>query len=221
MRTGKSMWLAAALAAVSLSGHATLVGSTAGGVLTMTDSFNAAAGQCSYIGFVNGSCVSGTTQSPDGYMQMGSGIQATSATAGFSFSTYPFTTQNSNVTVSFWYSTGLKKDAVFTFAGIDHPLYGVGNNAINPGANTTASSEDEFFTITVPNLASGSYSLLWSAGTGTMRTLKIDDLSLTVTPIASQVTAVPEPETYAMLLAGMGLIGAVVRRRKNDVASGG
>jgi hypothetical protein len=29
------------------------------------------------------------------------------------------------------------------------------------------------------------------------------------------VTAVPEPETYAMLLAGLGLMGAVARRRKN------
>lgn len=28
------------------------------------------------------------------------------------------------------------------------------------------------------------------------------------------VTAVPEPETYAMLLAGMGLVGAMARRRK-------
>ena len=28
------------------------------------------------------------------------------------------------------------------------------------------------------------------------------------------VTAVPEPETYAMLLAGLGLIGAVARRRR-------
>lgn len=29
-----------------------------------------------------------------------------------------------------------------------------------------------------------------------------------------QVTAVPEPETYAMLLAGLGLVGFVARRRK-------
>lgn len=29
------------------------------------------------------------------------------------------------------------------------------------------------------------------------------------------VTAVPEPETYAMLLAGMGIMGAVVRRRQS------
>jgi hypothetical protein len=31
--------------------------------------------------------------------------------------------------------------------------------------------------------------------------------------------AVPEPETYAMLLAGLGLMGAVVRRRSNRKAS--
>jgi hypothetical protein len=30
-----------------------------------------------------------------------------------------------------------------------------------------------------------------------------------------QVTAVPEPETYAMLLAGLGLMGTIARRRKS------
>lgn len=33
--------------------------------------------------------------------------------------------------------------------------------------------------------------------------------------IALKVVAVPEPETYAMLLAGLGLIGFVARRRKS------
>jgi hypothetical protein len=32
-------------------------------------------------------------------------------------------------------------------------------------------------------------------------------------PLAS-VNAVPEPETYAMMLAGLGLMGALVRRRR-------
>ena len=32
------------------------------------------------------------------------------------------------------------------------------------------------------------------------------------------VSAVPEPETYAMLLAGLGLVGAMVRRRKAKAA---
>ncbi|PTR05196.1 putative secreted protein with PEP-CTERM sorting signal/MYXO-CTERM domain-containing protein, partial [Nitrosospira sp. Nsp5] len=30
----------------------------------------------------------------------------------------------------------------------------------------------------------------------------------------SGVSVVPEPETYAMLLAGLGLVGAMARRRK-------
>lgn len=41
-------------------------------------------------------------------------------------------------------------------------------------------------------------------------TLQGDTLNFTV-------TAVPEPETYAMLLAGLGLMGAVARRRRNKV----
>ncbi|MEF7617179.1 FxDxF family PEP-CTERM protein [Aquincola sp. MAHUQ-54] len=34
--------------------------------------------------------------------------------------------------------------------------------------------------------------------------------------ITSVVTAVPEPETYALLLGGLGVIGFVARRRKAD-----
>ena len=34
----------------------------------------------------------------------------------------------------------------------------------------------------------------------------------------SSVVAVPEPETYAMLLAGLGLMGTIARRRKNKQA---
>jgi hypothetical protein len=37
-----------------------------------------------------------------------------------------------------------------------------------------------------------------------------------VTNVSVAVAAVPEPETYAMLLAGLGLIGFIAYRRKND-----
>jgi hypothetical protein len=33
---------------------------------------------------------------------------------------------------------------------------------------------------------------------------------------AFTVTAVPEPESYAMLLAGLGLLGVAARRRRNS-----
>jgi hypothetical protein len=36
---------------------------------------------------------------------------------------------------------------------------------------------------------------------------------------AINVTAVPEPESYAMLLAGLGLMGAIARRRNKNDAS--
>jgi hypothetical protein len=41
-------------------------------------------------------------------------------------------------------------------------------------------------------------------------------LSLTGTPVSvPTITAsVPEPESYAMLLAGLGLMGAIAKRRK-------
>ncbi|MEG1118645.1 MAG: FxDxF family PEP-CTERM protein, partial [Janthinobacterium sp.] len=39
------------------------------------------------------------------------------------------------------------------------------------------------------------------------------------TNVSGYVSAVPEPETYAMLLAGLGLVGFMARRRKNKSAA--
>lgn len=45
--------------------------------------------------------------------------------------------------------------------------------------------------------------------------------SVHLSGVDSAVSAVPEPETYAMLLAGLGILGAVTRRknRKNSLAA--
>jgi len=48
----------------------------------------------------------------------------------------------------------------------------------------------------------------------------IDDSNRTIAfwKLSPTITAVPEPETYAMFLAGLGLLGAVSRRRKQKAA---
>jgi hypothetical protein len=72
----------------------------------------------------------------------------------------------------------------------------------NPGG---ASNYDTHYNATLTGLAAGTYALTFAAAATSM--LKIDDVSIAV-------TAVPEPAAVAMLLAGLGVIGAVVRRQR-------
>jgi len=66
----------------------------------------------------------------------------------------------------------------------------------------------------------GSYTTLFKDGNAyiTFNTKTYGDITFSVTQMGQgslqNLTAVPEPETYAMLLAGLGMVGAVVRRRK-------
>lgn len=53
----------------------------------------------------------------------------------------------------------------------------------------------------------GTTSVAWSGTGSSFHPFGVDNLSF-------NVTAVPEPETYAMFLAGLGLMGAVARRRQ-------
>lgn len=55
-----------------------------------------------------------------------------------------------------------------------------------------------------------------SSGSGIPAYFSADVFSNGVTAtVGATVSAVPEPETYAMLLAGLGLMGTIARRRKN------
>lgn len=69
-------------------------------------------------------------------------------------------------------------------------------------------------------LVTGSFSRTFAnAGDYTLSlgVVDVNDVTGVSTLHVSAVTAVPEPETFAMLLVGLGLVGAAVRRRQNAV----
>lgn len=85
---------------------------------------------------------------------------------------------------------------------IQPTAYGVGSTFIFTGlsAGTYTLSWEAFSNTKTTNLISGATSSVYG-GTGKFSTQVI-------------VSSVPEPETYAMILAGLGIVGFMSRRRK-------
>ena len=65
----------------------------------------------------------------------------------------------------------------------------------------------EFYALSPVNLLAGNYSLV-------VRGLNSASQASYAGTLATAVVSVPEPETYALLLAGLGAVGFVARRRK-------
>jgi hypothetical protein len=110
--------------------------------------------------------------------------------------------------LSFWYSarpnTGPTNNLTFTFDG-SAPL-----TVLNSVSNGSSSHNWQNYTALVNFDGSGD---LYFSATGTSDSYggSLDKISFT--------TAVPEPETYAMMLAGLGLMGLVARRRRSKIVS--
>jgi hypothetical protein len=80
-----------------------------------------------------------------------------------------------------------------------------------PDAVTTGTTaEDRFFGV---QFAEGIRSISISSG----RSIEVDHVQYG--QMGQMVTAVPEPETYAMFLAGLGLMGTIARRRRNQTST--
>lgn len=126
------------------------------------------------------------------------------------------------ITISFFDTANTSVKAVtssFKIQGDWYPLpggsvfataYGVAGNVLG----TTSDTDNKIFGVSGPVLQfniAGIHSVVFSGDTNTVG---FDNLEYGVL-----TAAVPEPETYAMMLAGLGLLGAVARRRKQKVVA--
>ena len=109
------------------------------------------------------------------------------------------------VTLSFWYSARPNTGAT---NGLGYSLGTFSGSVLHGVSNSTSVNDWQQFTRVV-NLGTSPTSLelkFYAEGPSDSYGGSIDNISVT--------SAVPEPESYVMLLAGMGLIGAVARRRQ-------
>lgn len=109
-------------------------------------------------------------------------------------------------------TAGLQYTLAFDLAG--NQRGSVENVNVNFGSavdNLTVNSSDGFsnHTLLFTPSTTGIYSLIFQNAGGDNVGALLDNVS---------VSAVPEPETYAMLLAGLGLLGFMAGRRKESAA---
>ena len=90
-------------------------------------------------------------------------------------------------------------------------LYNSAAVAVYGGAPNTPMPGSSFQNLTPYLLAAGSYDLQIS---GNLQAGGYFSGHMTLAP--TTMAPIPEPETYAMMLAGLGLMGFVARRRKQQ-----
>ncbi len=118
-------------------------------------------------------------------------------------------TASGKVLLSFWYSA--RPDTAAGTNDIKVKFGSFSSTVLNGVGNATSVNNWQHFSQVV-DLGTTTSSALIFYGKGTSDGFggALDNIS---------VTSVPEPETYAMLLAGLGLMGCIARRRKQSKAA--
>ena len=138
----------------------------------------------------------------------------------FSFATSPSTAAVTFIN-GFTYETNPNMDAGYKSAD-QYIQVAFGTS----GANQFSFNETRTWTIANVNLAdftgtyattnSGKPTPIYGVISVSPYRLRSEGISTSNWVAGAQVSVIPEPETYAMLLAGLGLLGFAARRRKNS-----
>lgn len=127
-----------------------------------------------------------------------------------------FLTPGQEVTVSFDAKGSFFPGGVF-FAEVFGELSGGGTSSsviLSGGPLFPSVWTSYSFTTTLGNDVSGGVTAQFKVANGAGVDVGTSELFLDNVSVMGAVTAVPEPETYAMLLAGLACVGGIARRRR-------